>query len=84
MGSDELWHHQLSKNLPLPVTDVLGGMLLWLVSINMEMRTLSIRWGCSGHLRATGSYTGGSGRTPEEALGQTWMLTTCVALALAL
>lgn len=76
MGSDELWHHQLSKNLPLLVTDVLGGMLLWLVSIDMEMRALSIRWDCSGHLTATGSSTGGSGRTPEEALGQTWMLAT--------
>lgn len=50
MGSNELWHHQLSKDFPLPVTDVLGAMLLWLVSTNMEMRTLSIRWGCSGHL----------------------------------
>lgn len=46
MGSDKLWHHELNKDLPLPVTDV----LLWLVSTNMEMRTLSIRWGCSGHL----------------------------------
>lgn len=63
---------------------MLGGMLLWLVSINVEMRTPSMRWGCSGHLRATGSYTGGSGRTPEEALGQIRTLTTYVALALAL
>lgn len=32
----------------------------------------------------TGSYTGGPGPTPEGALGQTWMLTTCVILALSL
>lgn len=48
-------------------------MLLWLVSTDMEMRTPSIRGGCSGHLGP-----------PEGALGWTWMLSTCVTLGLSL
>lgn len=32
----------------------------------------------------TGSYTGGPGHIPVGAQGQTWMMTTCVTLALSL
>lgn len=49
----------------------------------MQVRTPSIIRGCLGHLGPL-APTQGVLAIPEGALSQTWMLTTCVTLALSL